>query len=251
MDRFESARWPAIPTSTTGPPMSARARCASCLPSTCSRPIPISARPSSSPRASRRATGVKPALEKLLRDEFVGTDAFVKPLELGPPVGRPVQYRVGGPDIQTVRELAQQVRRRHRRQSAARRHRLSTGTSRRGAAGSTCCRTRRASSASPPQDIASALNSVVGGATITQVRDAIYLIDVVGRAARGRARLDRDAAEPAAADRQRPGRPARRRRHLPLRARTADRSGGATACRRSPCGRPGRRRAAGDRRRPS
>ncbi|RUU17760.1 efflux RND transporter permease subunit, partial [Mesorhizobium sp. M6A.T.Ca.TU.002.02.2.1] len=37
---------------------------------------------------------VKPALEKLLRDEFVGTDAFVKPLELGPPVGRPVQYRV-------------------------------------------------------------------------------------------------------------------------------------------------------------
>ncbi len=40
---------------------------------------------------------VKPALEKLLREEFVGTDAFVKPLELGPPVGRPVQYRVGRP----------------------------------------------------------------------------------------------------------------------------------------------------------
>ncbi|TIW55795.1 MAG: efflux RND transporter permease subunit [Mesorhizobium sp.] len=36
---------------------------------------------------------VKPALEKLLREEFVGTDAFVKLLELGPPVGRPVVAR--------------------------------------------------------------------------------------------------------------------------------------------------------------
>ena len=32
------------------------------------------------------------------------------------------------------------------------------------------------------QDIAGALNSVVGGTSITQVRDAIYLVDVVGRA---------------------------------------------------------------------
>jgi multidrug efflux pump subunit AcrB len=37
--------------------ISARARCASCSPSTCSRPTRISARSSSSPRASRRATG--------------------------------------------------------------------------------------------------------------------------------------------------------------------------------------------------
>ena len=51
-------------------------------------------------------------LKKLLRDEFVGTDGFVHPLELGPPVGRPVQYRVSGPDIQNVRELALQARRR-------------------------------------------------------------------------------------------------------------------------------------------
>ena len=32
------------------------------------------------------------------------------------------------------------------------------------------------------QDIAGALNSIVGGTSITQVRDAIYLVDVVGRA---------------------------------------------------------------------
>ncbi|TGV52980.1 efflux RND transporter permease subunit [bacterium M00.F.Ca.ET.141.01.1.1] len=123
---------------------------------------------------------VKPALEKLLRAEFVGTDAFVKPLELGPPVGRPVQYRVGGPDIQTVRELAQQF------------------------AGIISANPRLAAPTfdwNEPQrvlrvdvlqdkarqlgitssDIASTLNSTVGGATITQVRDATYLINVVAR----------------------------------------------------------------------
>ncbi|WP_281434851.1 efflux RND transporter permease subunit [Mesorhizobium caraganae] len=123
---------------------------------------------------------LKPVLEKLLREEFVGTDAFVKPLELGPPVGRPVQYRVGGPDIQKVRDLAQQF------------------------AGLISVNTKLAAPTfdwNEPQrvlrvdvlqdkarqlgitssDIASALNSTVGGATITQVRDATYLINVIAR----------------------------------------------------------------------
>ncbi|MER9402588.1 efflux RND transporter permease subunit [Mesorhizobium caraganae] len=123
---------------------------------------------------------VKPVLEKLLREEFVGTDAFVKPLELGPPVGRPVQYRVGGPDIQKVRDLAQQF------------------------AGLISVNAKLAAPTfdwNEPQrvlrvdvlqdkarqlgitssDIASALNSTVGGATITQVRDATYLINVIAR----------------------------------------------------------------------
>ena len=34
---------------------------------------------------------VRTRLNQLLRQEFVGIDAFVKGLELGPPVGRPVQ----------------------------------------------------------------------------------------------------------------------------------------------------------------
>ena len=123
---------------------------------------------------------LKPVLEKLLREEFVGTDAFVKPLELGPPVGRPVQYRVGGPDIQKVRDLAQQF------------------------AGLISVNTKLAAPTfdwNEPQrvlrvdvlqdkarqlgitssDIASALNSTVGGATITQVRDATYLNNVIAR----------------------------------------------------------------------
>jgi multidrug efflux pump subunit AcrB len=49
---------------------------------------------------------VQQKLEKILRDEFVGTDTLVKALELGPPVGRPIQYRLSGPDIQQLRSLA-------------------------------------------------------------------------------------------------------------------------------------------------
>ena len=71
------------------------------------------------------------------------------------------------------------------------------------------------------EDIAGALNSVVGGTSITQVRDAIYLVDVVSRARAAERQLDRDAAEPAAAGQERPVRPARRGRDLPLRARAA------------------------------
>jgi multidrug efflux pump subunit AcrB len=46
-------------------------------------------------------------LEKLIGDKFVGIDVLVHPLELGPPVGRPIQYRISGPDTETVRQLAQ------------------------------------------------------------------------------------------------------------------------------------------------
>ena len=44
------------------------------------------------------------------------------------------------------------------------------------------CRTRRASSASLRKISRLTLNSVLDGTTITQVRDSIYLVNVVGRA---------------------------------------------------------------------
>ena len=123
---------------------------------------------------------VRAAIEKTLREEFVGIDTYVKLLELGPPVGRPVQYRVSGPDIQTLRSLAlafagvignnphlqpptfdwnepAQVLKVDVLQDKARQLGITS------------------------QDIASAMNSVVGGSTITQVRDATYLVNVVAR----------------------------------------------------------------------
>ena len=65
------------------------------------------------------------------------------------------------------------------------------------------------------------LNSIVGGATITQVRDGIYLIDVVGRAReaeRGSIETLQNLQLPAANGRIGA---ARRGRDLPLRARAA------------------------------
>ncbi len=52
---------------------------------------------------------IKTQFETYLRKTFPGTDTYVKLLEVGPPVGRPVQYRVSGPDIAKVRDLSQQL----------------------------------------------------------------------------------------------------------------------------------------------
>ncbi|MEN0107003.1 MAG: efflux RND transporter permease subunit, partial [Pseudomonas sp.] len=48
-------------------------------------------------------------LKKRLREDFVGISSLVQPLEMGPPVGRPIQYRISGPDIDKVRDYAMQV----------------------------------------------------------------------------------------------------------------------------------------------
>ena len=45
-------------------------------------------------------------LEKLLANEFPSLVSRISPLELGPPVGWPIQYRVSGPEIGKIREIA-------------------------------------------------------------------------------------------------------------------------------------------------
>ena len=63
---------------------------------------------------------------------FPGTDAYVKLLDIGPPVGRPVQYRVSGPDMQTVRDARAEGRGGSMAANANLGEPSSTGTSRRG-----------------------------------------------------------------------------------------------------------------------
>lgn len=133
---------------------------------------------------------LKEQFETYLKRTFPGTDTFVKLLEVGPPVGRPVQYRVSGPDIRKVKEFAQELAgivRSHPHlgnvvfdwmeparvvkvdvlQDKARQLGISS------------------------EDIATTLNSVLDGSSITQVRDSIYLVNVVGRAtAAERASID-------------------------------------------------------------
>ena len=86
--------------------MSARAPSASICRSTFSCRTISLVRPSSWRRMCRRASGFKVKLEKILAEDFPTVVARVYPLELGPPVGWPVQYRVSGPDIVQVREIA-------------------------------------------------------------------------------------------------------------------------------------------------
>ncbi|WP_085582020.1 MULTISPECIES: efflux RND transporter permease subunit [unclassified Pseudomonas] len=116
-----------------------------------------------------------------LRKDFVGIGGYVQALEMGPPVGRPIQYRVSGKDIDQVRkhaiDLATELDKNEHigeiiydwnepgkvlridiAQDKARQLGLSS------------------------EDVASLMNSIVSGSTLTQVDDDIYLINVVGRA---------------------------------------------------------------------
>src|SRR5262249_24191926 len=54
--------------------------------------------------AARERLRVK--LEKVLADDFPSLVTRISPLELGPPVGWPVQYRVSGADVAQVRDIA-------------------------------------------------------------------------------------------------------------------------------------------------
>ena len=85
-------------------------------------------------------------LAKLLADDFPSVVGRVSPLELGPPVGWPVQYRVSGPDISQVREIALKLAQIDRRQPASRRTSISTGSSRPAQVRIQSTRTRRVSS---------------------------------------------------------------------------------------------------------
>ncbi|MFS8037500.1 efflux RND transporter permease subunit [Xanthobacter sp. AM11] len=129
--------------------------------------------------AARERLRVK--LEKVVAQDFPQLVARISPLELGPPVGWPVQYRVSGPNIEKVRaiafdlaavmasspeartvnydwiEPARQIRIKVD-QDQARLLGLST------------------------QALAGVLNTVLSGAPVTQVRDDIYLVSVVARA---------------------------------------------------------------------
>ncbi|WFU82493.1 efflux RND transporter permease subunit [Bradyrhizobium sp. CIAT3101] len=124
---------------------------------------------------------VKAQFEDYLRKTFPGTDTYVKLLEVGPPVGRPVQYRLSGPDIAKVRDLSQKLAGIVRGNpdlgnvvfdwmEPARVVKVDVLQDKARQLGVTS------------EDIATTLNSVLDGSPITQVRDSIYLVNVTGRA---------------------------------------------------------------------
>ncbi len=120
-------------------------------------------------------------LENKLAYELPGVVSRISPLELGPPVGWPVQYRVSGPDLTEVRMIALQLaailganddlrRVNYDWMDPARKLRVVIDQDQ--------ARLLGLSS----QALSSYLNTVMTGASITQIRDDIYLVDVVARA---------------------------------------------------------------------
>ncbi len=120
-------------------------------------------------------------LDKVLAEDFPSAISRVYPLELGPPVGWPVQYRVSGPDVDQVRaialKLAQIIATNPKAEKVnfdwiepARQVRIRVDQDE--------ARLLGLSS----QALASVLNTVISGSSVTQVRDDIYLVDVIARA---------------------------------------------------------------------
>jgi multidrug efflux pump subunit AcrB len=120
-------------------------------------------------------------LEKVLADDFPNLISRVSALELGPPVGWPVQYRVSGPETAQVRDIALRLAQIVAKNPQAvhvnfdwfepsRQVRIQIDQDE--------ARLLGLSS----QSLASVLNTVISGSAITQLRDDIYLVDVVLRA---------------------------------------------------------------------
>jgi multidrug efflux pump subunit AcrB len=124
---------------------------------------------------------VKAKLERALATEFPSVVGRVYPLELGPPVGWPLQYRVSGPEPEQVRAIAFKVAQaiesargagnvNYNWMEPARTVRIRVDQDQ--------ARLLGLSS----QQLALSLNAVVSGVTATQMRSGIYLVDVLVRA---------------------------------------------------------------------
>ncbi|MCL2452930.1 MAG: efflux RND transporter permease subunit, partial [Alphaproteobacteria bacterium] len=120
-------------------------------------------------------------LEKALAEQLPSVVARVSPLELGPPVGWPVQYRVSGPDLAQVRAIALQLGQvmgadanlrlvNFDWMEPARKVRVKINQDQARLVGISS------------QALAETLNTVTTGTPVTQVRDNIYLINVITRA---------------------------------------------------------------------
>jgi multidrug efflux pump subunit AcrB len=120
-------------------------------------------------------------LETALAENFPAAIGRVYPLELGPPVGWPIQYRVVGPETEQVRNIALRVAQTIAGHADARNINFDWMEPKRQLRvriDQDQARNLGLSSAS----LAATLNAAVSGAAITQVRDHIYLIDVIARA---------------------------------------------------------------------
>jgi multidrug efflux pump subunit AcrB len=120
-------------------------------------------------------------LERALAEKFPSAVTRVSPLGLGPPVGWPVQYRVSGPDLNEVRDIAMRLAGVMAEHSGVRQVNFDWMEPARMVRIRVDQDKARLLGLST-QVLANVLNTVVSGEPVTQVRDGIYLVDVVARA---------------------------------------------------------------------
>jgi multidrug efflux pump subunit AcrB len=124
---------------------------------------------------------VQSMLQERLAKDFPDVTARVSRLELGPPVGWPIQYRVSAPTTDEARHYAEQVMNVLRASGLVRNVNYDWAErSKELRIVVDQDRVRRAGLSS--EQLANALNRVISGSAVTQVRDSIYLVDVVARA---------------------------------------------------------------------
>ncbi|KAF6674129.1 efflux RND transporter permease subunit [Pantoea sp. EKM21T] len=119
-------------------------------------------------------------LEQKLAVDFSDITTRVSPLELGPPVGWPLKYRITGPDNARVRQAADRLAALIARSPLTREVNLTAGEPERVmtlAVNQTAARAAGLSS----ETIATALNTLMSGSVVTTLRDRNRLIDVVLR----------------------------------------------------------------------
>ncbi len=124
---------------------------------------------------------VKARLERALATEFPNVVGRVNPLELGPPVGWPLQYRVRGREPDEVRTIAARVAELIGSAPGAANvnyNWMDPGRTVRIRLDQDQARLLGLSS----QELSQWLNAAISGVTATQLRSGIYLVDVLVRA---------------------------------------------------------------------
>lgn len=124
---------------------------------------------------------LKVKLDSLMGRKFGDLVTRVSPLELGPPVGWPIRYRVSGPDYYKVRQYAGTLAGIVGREAFTRGVNLTAGEPQRVITFDVNQTNARAAGVSS-ENIAQALNTLWSGKTVTTVRDNNRLVDVVLRA---------------------------------------------------------------------
>jgi multidrug efflux pump subunit AcrB len=129
---------------------------------------------------------VRPAVQKrilaaLQRPEFEQVQPRVNPLELGPPLGWPLKFRISGPDAAKVRDIAQNFASLLRDTPHVRNINFDWNEPSKVVRVEVDQDRARALGISS-QALSQTINAVLSGTALTQLRDDIYLIDIVARA---------------------------------------------------------------------